>query len=745
MGAYILQVVVAASVVGGFVSSAIVVVAWRNRDRPAMAALGWLMVAVTAWAFLGAARMTATDPTSVYLFERLVRLTSSSTPALLLVFVLAYTGNEEYLTRRVIATLFALPVGYSLLSVTAPLHGVVSGPEAVQFVTRNSVTVPVVLGDTASAIEAAFAYTVLLVAYGFLFRFLLQSRAVYRRQAAIVTVGTTVPVFANVATIASVTNHPGIDLTPATLGVMGVVLGLGLFRYDFLNVTPLASDVLVAELPDPVFVLDDDDRVLEYNCAAATVFVDETLNGNDIETIAPGLVDSFDGNSVYSRSNEGGTITYFDPHVQAVEDQHGIQRGRLVVLRNVTGQQRRQDRLEALQAATQEFITTNSQDRIAELTVTFADRVLDQEAAAVYIADETESVMRPAAVSQAIEAAFSPEELVVDDPENPLFDAYEDEAVKTVALNEDEYETPFPYMLLVPIGSHGVLTIGSGTTETFPTEDEQFATILARTTQVALTQVDRENELRESRAAIERRNEQVEFFNGILRHTLRNALLVIEGRANHLRDHVNTNRERHLDRIVQWCEDLSELSEEIDAIHDTVTATEAEQLSTVDLTTAVTECVATLTADFEPIDIDIDIESELTVQANDLVEKVIDTVVSNAIYHNDADEPRIEISTEAVGDRVRLRVADNGPGMSDEMKETVFERNVATSQTSHGFGLYFVSVMMNLYGGTVWIEDRDAPDERHNGDGGPHGAVAVLEFQRAETQSTSQSAENEPV
>lgn len=78
------------------------------------------------------------------------------------------------------------------------------------------------------------------------------------------------------------------------------------------------------------------------------------------------------------------------------------------------------------------------------------------------------------------------------------------------------------------------------------------------------------------------------------------------------------------------------------------------------------------------------------------------------------------------------------PGMTDEMKETVFERNVATSQTSHGFGLYFVSVLMNLYGGTVWIEDND-----HRESGSKPGAIAVLEFQQAETQHTSQSPENE--
>lgn len=52
------------------------------------------------------------------------------------------------------------------------------------------------------------------------------------------------------------------------------------------------------------------------------------------------------------------------------------------------------------------------------------------------------------------------------------------------------------------------------------------------------------------------------------------------------------------------------------------------------------------------------------------------------------------------------------------MKSQVFDRNV-TSETSGsvGFGLYFVHVMMEQFGGTVWFEDAD-----------PRGTVAVLTF-----------------
>ncbi|QGA81749.1 histidine kinase N-terminal 7TM domain-containing protein [Halomicrobium sp. LC1Hm] len=737
MATYVFWGVVATTLVSGLICSAMAVIAWRNHDRPAAAAFGWLMVAAAAWAFMATARLLTDQAAGAYLFDRIARAASSSTAPLVLVFVFSYIGREDVLTPRFVGSLWLVPAGYTVLSATAPFHDLVAGPGSVWAGAWENAAVLTVTEGIPSQIDLLYTYLLLAVAFLLLARFLVRSRAIYRLQTATVVTAILVPVILNAATQFHRFSHPGVDLTPAALGLTGLVLGWGLFRYDLLDVRPLASDILVDELPDPVFVLAEDGRILDHNRAAETMFDADPLCGRRLSDVAPRLAERLDGSSVYSRSDPASEeVTYFDPQVTSIDDQHGIERGRLIVLRDVTGQQRRQDRLEALQAATQQFITANSVERIAELTVTFADRVLDQDAAAVYIHEDDR--LRPVAASDALERECTLTELTVEDADHPVYTAYESETIDRADVRDSGTTMPFRYLLLVPIDDHGVLAIGSREPGAFVTEDEQFATILARTTQVAFTQVDREHELRQSRQAIERRNEQVAFFNGVLRHTLRNALLVIEGRANHLRDHVDDARKRHLDRIVQWCEDLSELSEEIEAINDTVTASEAQRLDWVDLGRVLSDRVDVLSEEFTDVTIDVTVDDGLTVLANDLVEKVVDSVISNAITHNDAPAPRVEITASEIADRVQLRVADNGPGMTDEMKETVFERNVGASQTSHGFGLYFVSVMMNLYGGTVWIEDNDIQD-----DGTRRGAVAVLEFQQAETQHTSRSPENE--
>lgn len=716
MAADILALVTAGSVAGGLVSLAMVVAAWRNREMPAAPAFGLLMASVSGWCFFAVASFLAESVATAYLLDRLSRLVAAHVSPLLLVFVLSYAGYTRWLTPKWLAAFWLSPTAYVLLSLTGPWHGFASGYGDVAIVTVGGITAPTVRDQIATDVHLTVAYLLVLASFAVLFHFYRRSRTTHRRQIVLIVVGVFVPFVANVAFTVGTTIHPGVDLTPVTFTVTGVVMGWALFRYDFLDASPVATEVLVEQLPDPMMVFDEDDHVVDHNPAAAAVFGDERMTGKHITEVAPGLIEHIEAADVYSLSDrhsiDGGAPRFYDPQVSTIADQHGRERGRLIVLRDVTGQQRRQDRLEALQAATQQFITATNPDQIAQLTVDFVERALDRHAAGVFLDDD--GTLRPAAVTASVRDYYDESDLAMDE-ESIAYEVFETQEQHVEVL---EGESPFEWYALFPLGDHGVLAIGSLDEEALASDDEQFASILARTTQVALTQVDRERELRQSRASIERRSEQIEFFNGVLRHTLRNALLVIQGRADHLSDYVGSDGKDHLDVIVEWCDGLATLSDEIRAINDTMTATESERLDDVDLTNLLYTQTRAIEDEFEDLDLTCDVRDGLRVRANELAGRVVESVVLNAIDHNDADVPRVEITTQRTDDRVLVHVADNGPGMSDEMKESVFERDITTSQTSHGFGLYFVSVMMNLYGGTVWFADNE-----------PHGTVAYLEFQ----------------
>ena len=76
-------------------------------------------------------------------------------------------------------------------------------------------------------------------------------------------------------------------------------------------------------------------------------------------------------------------------------------------------------------------------------------------------------------------------------------------------------------------------------------------------------------------------------------------------------------------------------------------------------------------------------------------------------------------------DRVTVRIADNGPGVRDEIKEEIFGKGQKGLESAGtGIGLYLVRTLLDAYGGAVWVEDNQ-----------PEGAVFVVELQSTDRLS----------
>lgn len=87
------------------------------------------------------------------------------------------------------------------------------------------------------------------------------------------------------------------------------------------------------------------------------------------------------------------------------------------------------------------------------------------------------------------------------------------------------------------------------------------------------------------------------------------------------------------------------------------------------------------------------------------------------IERDDGDGTIIEVSVTERSDTVA--VADDGPGIADP--ERVLERGETAGATpGTGFGLYFVSSMMDAYGGSIEITEND-----------PSGTVVTVELPAA--------------
>ena len=117
------------------------------------------------------------------------------------------------------------------------------------------------------------------------------------------------------------------------------------------------------------------------------------------------------------------------------------------------------------------------------------------------------------------------------------------------------------------------------------------------------------------------------------------------------------------------------------------------------------------------------------VLADDLLSEVFTNLIGNAVKHGG---PGVAVSIRVApeeGGFLRVTVADTGRGIPDDQKEDVFHRYERKQRgVGEGLGLYLVRILIDRYGGRLWVEDRvpGRPEEgaafcfllREAGDGG---------------------------
>lgn len=102
-----------------------------------------------------------------------------------------------------------------------------------------------------------------------------------------------------------------------------------------------------------------------------------------------------------------------------------------------------------------------------------------------------------------------------------------------------------------------------------------------------------------------------------------------------------------------------------------------------------------------------------------LIEQVMINLVVNAIDAvKDCEQPRIVLSAEKIrGEKMIIRVADNGYGMSADVLENIFVPFFSTKKNGSGIGLSLCKQIMMLHKGSIQVQSKEG-----------EGSVFMLQF-----------------
>ena len=92
------------------------------------------------------------------------------------------------------------------------------------------------------------------------------------------------------------------------------------------------------------------------------------------------------------------------------------------------------------------------------------------------------------------------------------------------------------------------------------------------------------------------------------------------------------------------------------------------------------------------------------------VERIVENLILNAVKHT-PPESSIHVRLDDAPEGVLIAVEDDGPGIADEHKGTVFETfdrgaKALSSTPGAGIGLSLVARFAEAHGGRAWVEDR---------------------------------------
>jgi signal transduction histidine kinase len=232
------------------------------------------------------------------------------------------------------------------------------------------------------------------------------------------------------------------------------------------------------------------------------------------------------------------------------------------------------------------------------------------------------------------------------------------------------------------------------------------------------------------RAEIERRNEQLQEFASMVSHDVRNPLDVASGYVELMRQdrrEADDGVSLDVDKLDETADALGRIESIVDDVltlaREGNAATEPERVSLRSVARAAWDHVVTQDARLV-----VGTDAHLTADRGQL-ERLLENLFRNAVEHGGTDV------TVSIGlledDRQGFYVADDGDGIPESVRDTLFESGVTSDERGTGFGLAIVRELTDAHD---WVIDMTGSD-----DGGARFEIANVEFAAGVAQASTDS------
>ena len=154
-----------------------------------------------------------------------------------------------------------------------------------------------------------------------------------------------------------------------------------------------------------------------------------------------------------------------------------------------------------------------------------------------------------------------------------------------------------------------------------------------------------------------------------------------------------------VDLVVDSVKNSQNLIKKVQATRDLLSV----PLSNTSLREALEDCLQVLNETYDDVQIEVKWGPQHPiVLADEYLGNLLMNILENAVLHNDKKKRRVWLSLREVEGGYEVAIADNGPGILDERKESLFDQD----RRFGGVGVHQVLKIAQKYGGHITVQDR---------------------------------------